>query len=271
MEAKRKGARTLKDIPQAILQQLNTGQLETVNLIEWLAIDQQALLIHLLKQTGRSNYGRQVLHDLAALAKQTVNTRNETIGMGLLAATKQHKDNHFFHTLAAHPADMVRCWAAYMAGKDSGLSIPARFKQIRPFAADPHFGVREIAWLAVRDTIIAHTDSCLALLAKWAMDPDENIRRFSSEATRPRGVWCAHIELLKQEPQRALPILTPLYADPSRYVQNSVGNWLNDAAKTQPDFVKRLCQDWRKLSPSEATTYIIKKALRTIEKKATSK
>ena len=103
-------------------------------------------------------------------------------------------------------------------------------------------------------------------MRNWTTNKDENIRRFASEATRPRGVWCEHIEELKLKPELGLIILNPLKSDNSKYVQDSVGNWLNDASKTQPEFVKNLCEKWKKVSPTKETAYIIKKAMRTIEK-----
>lgn len=55
-EAKRKGSKSTKDIPKDILEQLNSGQIETANLVEWLAVDQRLLLENLLKQTNRTKY-----------------------------------------------------------------------------------------------------------------------------------------------------------------------------------------------------------------------
>jgi 3-methyladenine DNA glycosylase AlkC len=141
-----------------------------------------------------------------------------------------------------------------------------QLEAVRRFAADPHFGVREMAWMAVRDAVIASMDEALALLQPWVFDADPNIRRFASELTRPRGVWCAQIEALKAEPWRALPLIEPLRADGSRYVQNSVANWLNDASKTQGEWVEKLCKRWVVESETDATRYIAKRALRTLSK-----
>jgi 3-methyladenine DNA glycosylase AlkC len=41
---------------------------------------------------------------------------------------------------------------------------------------------------------------------------------------------------------------------------------LNYAGKTQPEFGKKLCEKWKNESPTKETIYIIKKALRAIEK-----
>lgn len=265
-EIKRKGARSTKDIPKEILEQLNRGEIETANLVEWLAVDQRLLLENLLKQTNRTKYLKPILLNIEALKKQTVNTINETIGTGIFEQATKNNDTAFLDIISTHQSDLVRCWATYTIGKNPKLNVQQMLEKIQPFAADKHFGVREISWLAVRQTISKNLTESLEILSKWTSHEDENIRRFASEATRPRGVWCEHIEALKQNPALGLTILEPMKSDKAKYVQDSVGNWLNDASKTQPEFVKNLCEKWKKESPTKETAYIIKKAMRTIEK-----
>ncbi len=265
-ENKRKGARSTKDIPNEILQQLNSGEIQTANLVEWLAVDQKLLLENLLKQNKRTEYLKFVLTKIDHLKKQTVNTINETIGTGLFEQATQNNDKEFLSIMSTHNADLVRCWATYTIGKNENLNISETLKQIQPFSADKHFGVREICWLAVRPKIAQNLTESIEILTKWTINPDENIRRFTTESTRPRGVWCEHIEELKQNPELGLPILEILKSDKAKYVQDSVGNWLNDASKTQPKFVRNICKRWETESDTKETKYITKKALRTLNK-----
>ncbi|QBQ41678.1 DNA alkylation repair protein [Sphingobacterium psychroaquaticum] len=262
-QVKRKGARSKNDIPVDVMDQLNRGEIETANLVEWLAVDQRLLLHHVLVAHNRSTYEEPILQAIDALKKQTVNTINETIGITLFHESLRNNDDPFVEILAQHPADLVRCWATYMIG-NAAISLPEMLARIRPFAADTHFGVREICWMAVRKHITLHLQESINVLVDWTTSTDANVRRFVTEATRPRGVWCAHIEVLKQEPELTLSLLEPLRSDASKYVQDSVGNWLNDASKSRPDFVQSLCARWKRESDTKETNYIIKKALRTI-------
>jgi len=163
-------------------------------------------------------------------------------------------------------SDTVRGWGAMAVGSAPELPLERRVSLLRPFASDPHFAVREWAWLALRPHVAANPIGALVVLQPLTRDPSPFIRRFASEATRPRGVWSVHLPLLKREPQHGMPLLEPLSADSSRYVQDSVANWLNDASKTAPEWVRTVCERWladRHLTP--ATLRICRRAMRTLE------
>lgn len=56
----------------------------------------------------------------------------------------------------------------------------------------------------------------------------------------------------------------PLRADGSRYVQNSVAHWLNDAVKTQPAWVREVCGRWSRGKVPAATLSIVRRAQRSL-------
>ncbi|PJJ17089.1 HEAT repeat protein [Janthinobacterium sp. 67] len=246
-------SRGVADIAPARLALLNGGSVASATLTEGLAIDFAQLLAAAVPGIGAARLDR-----MRALAADGITRRMALAAQLLLDAQVD------LAVLQAHPSDTVRGWTCFAIAAQAGLTLPQQLAAMRPLADDGHFGVREWAWLALRPHLAAHLDEAIALLAPWTADPSERVRRFACEALRPRGVWCAHIARLKGQPQLALPVLQALRADPAVYVQDSVANWLNDAARSEPDWVRSLCAQWLQESPAAATQRICKRALRSI-------
>jgi 3-methyladenine DNA glycosylase AlkC len=260
----RKGAARIALIPPEVLEALNDGAIPTVNLNEFLAIDLRRLATSVAAAIGLDPEAERLEDTLAMLGAFPPVKRHLHVARALHDLTEPRADRDAVaHALATHPSDIARSWAAQWLAF-SAMPLQDKLQAVFRFAADPHFGVREMAWMAVRDEIAGDVDRAVRLLQPWSTHPDPNIRRFASEATRPRGVWCAQIDSLKSEPWRGLPLLEPLRADPSRYVQNSVANWLNDAAKTQPEWVEGVCTRWSRGRVTAETAYIVKRARRSL-------
>jgi len=253
---RRKSAARIADIAADVLDALSRGALQTAALPEILALDQARLL-----RTVFPALPPQTLQAAQAVCQLGILKR--MMGMGSLLLQALGTDG--IAPCRTHAADTVRGWACFMIGAQTDLDLPARLAAIEPLADDAHFGVREWAWMAVRPHLVQDLDAAVALLTPWAACPSERLRRFASEVLRPRGVWCAHIPALKRKPELALPILYVLRADPAVYVQDSVANWLNDAAKDQADWVRTLCTQWLQGEPSQATRRICQRGLRSVK------
>lgn len=266
MTEKRTGARRMSEIPPETLFQLNRGELATANLVEMLAIDQAMLVEHAFTQWGAAADGQAAAAAIRSQKKKpSAMEQLRLIAAALAPRVKYARSaSSRFGKLARHPSDVVRSWAALLIPHAIDDDPPALLDAIRPFAADEHFGVREIAWMAVRDPLARCLPLSIQLLAEWSTEADGNIRRFASEVLRPAGVWCKHIPELKQKPAQFLPVLEPLKSDPSKYVRDSVANWLNDAAKAQPKWVAQVCRRWKKESPTPHTEYIIRRGQRSL-------
>ena len=262
----RKGAARIALIPDEVLQALNAGAIPSANLNEFLAIDLRQLAPAVAHAIGLDPRHERLQDTLAMLGSFKPMKRHGLIAHALYDMTAQSANpDAVAQMLVTHPSDVARCWASDWV-RWSGWPLARQLQAQARLAADPHFGVREMAWAAVRDEVIGELDVALDLLQSWVLDANDNIRRFASELTRPKGVWCAPIRALQTEPQRALHLLEPLRADPSRYVQNSVANWLNDASKTQGPWVEDVCARWLGESPCAATQYIVRRARRTMDK-----
>lgn len=243
------------DVSADRLAALNAGTVESRHLTECLAVDFAALAVAVFPELGA-----QARQHAAALRPLGISRRMAETAALLL----RELGDAALPRAAGHASDTVRGWACFMAVALSPPEAEPQAAAIRPFADDGHFGVREWAWMAVRPRFAADLPAAIAAMTAWTADGSENVRRFACEVLRPRGVWCSHLRALRDDPAPALPVLEPLRADPSRYVQNSVANWLNDAAKDHPDWVRGLCDRWSAESPGPETRYIVKRASRSL-------
>jgi 3-methyladenine DNA glycosylase AlkC len=264
----RKGARKADDIPAKVLDLLNQGKIQTVNLTEWLAIDHLTLIKTIFPDLGITKDKLDIIcNEVESQTKQSTMNTTKLVGRVLYREYATNKEfKQITKSMSSHVSDSIRCYAPYLISLNSDISIREKLAQSQQLISDKHFGVREVVWMALRPEIEEHLEESIKILSEWTSHEDENIRRFTTEATRPRGVWCKHIDRLKQSPDLALPILENLKSDNSKYVQDSVGNWLNDASKSQPGFVLQLCNKWEAESSTKETLKIIKRAKRTLEK-----
>jgi 3-methyladenine DNA glycosylase AlkC len=244
------------DIPPDVVAALNAGTRETKNLAEGLALDFGTLLRAAVPGLAEEAYA-----DIESQAERGVTRRMESCGQAML----DHFGLDGIAEYARHPSDTVRGWVCFAIGLAPKLKLGERLDLIRPLADDKHFGVREWAWLPLRAHLSKNVGHAIAALTPWAKEKSAYLRRFASEATRPRGVWSVHIAQLKQNPSLGLPLLEPLKADPDPYVQDSVSNWLNDAAKSQPNWVREVCERWLEKSKKDATKRICERALRSVK------
>ena len=241
------------DIEADVLCGLNNGTCESATLAEGLAVDFQCLLKCLVPEVTPAEVS-------LVRAEDGITKRMKIVGEILAVRFGPAGVERFLR----HRSDTVRGWCAYLISALPGLTLPQFLDQIRPLANDPHFGVREWAWMAARESIAGSIDEAIQSLVPWTADSSEYVRRFASESTQPRGVWCAHITVLKNEPKRGLKLLDPLRSDPSKYVRDSVANWLNDASKTQPAWVRSVCDRWVLESPTSETGSLVKRATRNL-------
>ncbi len=263
----RRGSATRAAIPAQVLRELHAGTHETRSLVEWLALDLAKLAANTLPAVVGDGAAKRIADAAraSAAAKHGIAERTRVTGAALAVELGAGSERtHRVAALREHASDTVRGWCVFAVAGGASIALEERLARVRPFASDAHFGVRELAWMAVRPALAAELERAIALLAPWCEESDTGLRRFASESTRPRGVWCAHIPQLKREPALGIPILEPLRADPEKYVRDSVGNWLNDAAKDHPDWVRATCKRWTRESPGGETAYVVKRALRSV-------
>ncbi|MEO1219583.1 MAG: hypothetical protein AAFV97_03775, partial [Bacteroidota bacterium] len=193
----RKGAKRRADVPAEVLDRLNRGELATKTLAESLVIDFRILLTHAVPHHTFPDVATDLSFATGFMQ------RNRTAAAYLVVALGRH----VVKELGNHVSDVVRGWVALAIGFFPNLTLKSCLRQIRRFANDPHFAVREYAWMAARPHLAKNLESSFRLLLPWAQHQEANIRRFAIEVLRPRGVWCMHIDVLR--PLHNLAFTTP--------------------------------------------------------------
>lgn len=269
----RKGCNSFAAISPGLRRRLDSGEEHPLTLAEWLAIDSSKLLRAVLQDLGLETAGMKgrrdrLLAEVNALRGLKALERSRGMGEALHRAIQGHRRGEtIFERCASHRSPVVRSWAAYALLADPDRTLKARIAAARRFAADEDMAVRECAWVSFREWLARDLDRGLRLLEPWVGDKDAGVRRCAVEATRPRGVWTRHIDELKENPGRGLALLEPVRSDPSRYVRTAVGNWLNDASRSRPGWVRALCRRWLRDSPTDGTAWIVNHATRGLRRK----
>ncbi len=253
------------EVDRSVLADLNECRRETRTWVEWMAVDMSAVAELVARELVEHRIASNLRRVAASSKRLGILARLYAYGNAVSESFDTLEDP-IFVKLANHRSDVVRQWCVYAINNSSRVSsITTKIEQTIPFAADRNMTVRECAWMAFRPHFARNIDIGVQMLTTLALNVDQNIRRFSVETSRPRSVWGNHIVQLKKSPEIALPILDILKCDSSRYVKLAVGNWLNDASKSNPEWVIKLCQKWTEIE-NKNTKFIVTRAMRTINK-----
>ena len=98
----------------------------------------------------------------------------------------------------------------------------------------------------IRSFIQKDEKRVLDFLRIWAKDENCHIRRLVSEGTRPRLPWGMRLQKYVKDPSTVLKLLESLKNEPTRLVQRSIANSLNDIAKDHPSHVTDFLNRWKK-------------------------
>lgn len=120
----------------------------------------------------------------------------------------------------------------------------------------------------IRPFLEQYPEKTLKVMKKWSLDANVHVRRLACEGVRPRLPWAKKLDQYVANPTPILPILENLKDDPSRFVQKTVANNINDILKDNYPIAMDTLRGWVKDAP-KSRQWIIKHALRNERKKKT--
>ena len=105
---------------------------------------------------------------------------------------------------------------------------------------------RHTGEFAVRPLLAAFPERMMAVMRAWSLDENVHVRRLSSEGMRIRLPWAKKLTVALEQFDDFKAILSNLKDDPSRFVQKSVGNNLNDLYKEAPEKAEEIIGEWER-------------------------
>lgn len=120
---------------------------------------------------------------------------------------------------------------------------------------------------AIRPLLKEQSKETLEVMQKWSKDESVHVRRLASEGIRIRLPWGEKVYVYKKYLAEYQEIWENLKSDKSKFVQKSVANGINDLIKEDRDLGLKILKEWLEDDPSKETKWIVKHALRWLEKK----
>jgi hypothetical protein len=161
-----------------------------------------------------------------------------------------------------HPAWEVRSFALALLGGLAGRDPRALAFLFERCGDDPAWQANEALAMAFDDyCAVVGYEQAIPVMCLWLQAPQANLRRAVSEGLRP---WTAgKRRVFAGNPQLAIEMLGMLKDDPSRYVQESVGNALRDICRKHFELVLAALRAWLAEQPrSQARRTVAKFALK---------
>jgi 3-methyladenine DNA glycosylase AlkC len=247
----RRGARRPQDVPATTRRAVESGEWESANFAEQSAVS----LVRSLETALPGMGWAPALDDLPLKARLIEASERLLSDVDVAEVWQRVKLGN----------DLVRSVGALAIGRDVRASPSDRLALVLQAADDRHFAVREWAWIGLRDSVLGELEALTDSLESLARAPSLRVRRFAVEITRPVGVWSRHLDF---DPRSSSFTRLPrtLLRDPSRYVQDSVANWMNDAGRQYPNWTREECARWMQVAGDEASVRrIVRRGLRSLK------
>ena len=144
-----------------------------------------------------------------------------------------------------------------------GVEFPTQvFPYFEKAAADNDWELREITQILFRKLIKKHSVIVQQFLLQLVKSADENKRRFVVETLRPvcENKW------FYKNPEYSLAVIHNLFNESKAYPRTSVGNYLSDISRQQPELIYKIIEDL--VSRGDKNSYwIAYRACRNLVKK----